>query len=192
VLGAILAGGAGGRMGGCKADRPLAGRPLVAYPLDALSASCDRVVVVCKPGEGSRAIGAAELWDDEPAEPRHPATGIAHALERAGAPVLVCAADMPFVTPGDCAALIDARGASPDELAVIAAVGDEAQPTFGIYAPAAADALRTAAMRGDPLRRVAEELNAATVGLPADRMRSVNTEVDLRDAERELVSRGPG
>src|SRR5947207_3700164 len=103
VVGAILAGGAGRRMGGAKATRLLRGRPLVDYPAQALAAVCDRVVVVCKPGTALPAGGPWELWDDEPADPRHPAAGIAHAVERAGAPVLVCAADMPFVTAAECA-----------------------------------------------------------------------------------------
>lgn len=199
MIGAVLAGGAGSRMGGDKPARLLAGRPLVAYPLEALWAACERVALVCKPREAggtarpgataaSIALPAGDIWDDEPLEPRHPAAGIAHALDRAGARVLVCAADMPFVTADDCRALIDAAASDPDALAVIAAVrgGRTAQPTFGVYAPAAAAVLRTAATRGDPLRRVAEELSAVVVELPAERLRSVNSEEELAVVEREL------
>ncbi|HYP47322.1 MAG TPA: NTP transferase domain-containing protein, partial [Thermoleophilaceae bacterium] len=49
VIGAVLAGGAGTRLGrGSKAAVPLAGRPLASYPADALAAVCERVVIVCK------------------------------------------------------------------------------------------------------------------------------------------------
>ena len=55
-------------------------------------------------------VDAAERWD-EPDEPRHPLAGIIHALERAGGPVLVCAADMPFVTTSACRELMAAAAA---------------------------------------------------------------------------------
>ncbi|HEX6711829.1 MAG TPA: NTP transferase domain-containing protein, partial [Thermoleophilaceae bacterium] len=46
--GVVLAGGLGRRMGAPKATAMLVGRPLIAYPLDALGAVTDRVVVVAK------------------------------------------------------------------------------------------------------------------------------------------------
>jgi molybdopterin-guanine dinucleotide biosynthesis protein A len=49
VIGVVLAGGEGKRLGGgSKAAAPLAGRPLVEYPLEALAEVCERVVIVCK------------------------------------------------------------------------------------------------------------------------------------------------
>ncbi|MEA2308662.1 MAG: molybdenum cofactor guanylyltransferase, partial [Thermoleophilaceae bacterium] len=164
MVGAILAGGAGRRMGGGKAARPLAGRPLLARPADALAAVCSRVVVVCKPGTVVPP-GPWEVWDDEPPEPRHPATGIAHALGRAGGAVLVCAADMPFVTAAECASLVAA--ASGDPVAVVAATGGELQPVLAVYGPEAAAPLRAAAERGEPLRRAAAALDPLRVELPA-------------------------
>src|SRR5947209_6645586 len=107
VVGALLAGGAGTRLGGGKAIVELAGRPLAAHPLDALSAACERVVIVAKPSTALDGIEGVERWI-EPERPQHPLVGIVHALERARAPVLVCAADMTFVTADACAALISA------------------------------------------------------------------------------------
>ncbi|MBK5220825.1 MAG: NTP transferase domain-containing protein, partial [Thermoleophilia bacterium] len=46
VLGAVLAGGSGSRIGGAKATVELAGRPLIAYPLAALEAAGVEAVVV--------------------------------------------------------------------------------------------------------------------------------------------------
>ena len=135
MIGVVLAGGEGRRLGrGSKAAAPLAGRPLVEYPLEALAEVCERVAVVCKRGTRLPDLPDAERWD-EPDEPRHPLTGIVHALETAGGPVLVCAADMPFVTAEACRTLIQGAGGSP---AVVASAAGVLQPTFGLYAPGGA------------------------------------------------------
>jgi molybdopterin-guanine dinucleotide biosynthesis protein A len=185
VVGAILAGCAGRRMGGAKAARLLCGRPLAAYPADALAAVCDRVAVVCKPGTQLPG-GPWEVWDDEPIEPRHPATGIAHALERAGGPVLVCAADMPFVTAAECRRLTAAIEREPDARAVVAVADGQLQPVLALYCPPAGAALADAATRGAPLRQAVESLEPVRVELPAAALRSVDTPAALAAAEREL------
>jgi molybdenum cofactor guanylyltransferase len=182
VVGAILAGGAGRRMGGQKAARLLAGRPLVAHPAAALGAVCDRVVVVCKSGT-ELPPGPWEVWDGEPDEPRHPAAGIAWALERAEEGVLVCAADMPFVTADACRTLL--QMASQGATAVVATADGVLQPTFGLYAPAALDALRLAPADA-PLTATVEALDPARVALPAAVVRSVNTPEELAEAENLL------
>jgi molybdopterin-guanine dinucleotide biosynthesis protein A len=174
VIGAILAGGAGRRMGGDKAARELAGRPLAAYPVAALGAVCERVAIVAKAGSQLPAVDGAERWD-EPDEPRHPLTGIVHVLERAGAPVLVCAADMPFVTPEACAGLVDARA--------IAHAGGRLQPLLGVYLPEWLPALR-AAEPDAPLTRTVEALRPRLLELPEDVVRSVDTPEDLRSAQQ--------
>src|SRR4051812_23567945 len=110
VVGAILAGGLGRRMGGGKPARLLHGRPLAAYPAAALAEVCERVAIVAKADSDVPALDGVERWD-EPPEPRHPAAGIAYALERAGGPLLVCGADMPFVTAAACRALVEAAPA---------------------------------------------------------------------------------
>ena len=211
IVGAILAGGAGRRLragvaGGppSKAAASLAGRALVSYPLDALAAVCDRVVVVAKrqtdlPAE----LASGERWN-EPDEPRHPLAGIVHALERADGPVLVCAADMPFVSPSACRALIAAAhgaGGKPSgpgrprpahalgrwqaPAATVAEAGGSLEPLLGVYRPEALPALR-AAPADAPLRAVIEALDPLRVGLPASVLRSVNTPADLDAAAREL------
>src|SRR4051794_38161414 len=169
VIGAVLAGGGGSRMGGGKAAAMLAGRPLAAYPAEVLAQVCERVAVVCKPDTELPLIRGAERWD-EPVDPRHPITGIAYALERADGPVLVCAADMPFVTADACRSLIEAAGGrvlvcAPDWPlvtadacrslieaaggagavdAAVAIAGGVLQPVLGLYAPTALAALRSA------------------------------------------------
>jgi molybdopterin-guanine dinucleotide biosynthesis protein A len=162
----------------------VAGRPLLEYPAAALAATCDAVVVVCKPDTELPPLAGLERWD-EPAEPRHPLVGIVHALETAVAPVLVCAADMPFVTPDACRTLVQAAGVPP---AVVAVADGVVQPTFGLYAPAALDGLRAAAPDA-PLTRTVEGLDPVHVAFPAALVRSLNTPEDLKDAERLLAGR---
>ncbi len=168
---------------GSKAGVTLAGRPLASYPVAALTAVCERVAVVCKPDTELPEL-RAERWD-EPAEPHHPLTGIIHALETAGAPVLVCAADMPFVTADACRTLLEAVGSAP---AVVAVAEGVLQPTLGLYAPGALDVLR-AAERDAPLIRTVEGLNPGRVALPGPLVRSVNTVEDLEEVE--LLLGGP-
>src|ERR1700733_2031483 len=115
-VGVVLAGGQGRRIGGDKAIVSLAARPMVSYPLLALRAVLADVRVVAKPGTALPALptlDGVEIWT-EPAEPHHPLVGIVEALRRAAPrPVLVCAADMPFLTPAAVSALAyaDAGGA---------------------------------------------------------------------------------
>jgi molybdopterin-guanine dinucleotide biosynthesis protein A len=176
VIGAILAGGAGKRVGGVsKATLELDGRPLAVYVADVLAEVCDGVAIVCKPDTEVPEIAGADRWD-EPAEPRHPLTGIVHALERADGPVLVCAVDMPWVTPDACRSLLDA---APGGVAAVAAAEGELCPVFGVYA---ADALATlrAAPADAPLRETVEALDPTRVALPPALLRSVNETDDLR------------
>jgi molybdenum cofactor guanylyltransferase len=183
VIGAVLAGGAGKRLK--RTSKPaalLAGRPLISYPLSALAAVCDRRAVVCKSDtELPELEKGVERWD-EPAEPRHPLTGIVHALERADGPVLVCAADMPFVTPDACRTLLGSAGASPAAVAVADGV---LQPVLGVFAPAALELMRAAPEEAS-LTSTVEALSPARVALPPALVRSVNTSDELAAAEREL------
>ena len=138
--------------------------------------------MVCKADTQLPDLPGTERWD-EPDEPRHPLTGIVHALATADGPVLVCAADMPFVTADACRTLLGAAGSSP---AVVATADGVLQPVLGLYAPAALDLLR-AAPPGAPLTRTVEALEPVRVALPAALVRSVNTPEDLAEAEAQLA-----
>ena len=172
-------------MGKPKAAALLGGRPLLSYPVAALAEVCAPVVVVCKPATNLPDIDGTERWE-EPDEPRHPLTGIIHALERAGGPVLVCAADMPFVTADACHTLLQAAGSGHGAPAVVAAAEGILQPVFGLYAPAALDELR-AAEADAPLTATVEALDPVRVALPPALVRSLNTPDDLADAEALLA-----
>ena len=184
--GAILAGGAGTRLGGVsKAMVELDGRPLAAHVADALGEVCERMAIVCKPDTELPALPGVDRWD-EPAEPRHPLTGIVYALERAGEPVLVCAADMPFVTADALRSLAaGAHGSGGPPCAVVATAGGVLQPVLGLYAPAALERLR-AAQPDAPLTATVESLSPARVAVPPALARSVNTAEDLSSAEAAI------
>jgi molybdopterin-guanine dinucleotide biosynthesis protein A len=175
VIGAILAGGAGRRMSGAsKALVELDGRPLAAHVAETLAGACDEVAIVCKRGTELPDLDGVARWD-EPDEPRHPLTGIVHALERAGAPVLVCAVDMPWVTADACRSLLDA---APGGLAAVAVGAGEMCPVLGVYAPDTLDVLR-AAPPDAPLRDTVAALDPVRVALPPPLLRSVNEPGDL-------------
>ena len=187
MVGAILAGGRGRRMGGGKPARELAGRPLIAWPAAALAAACERVVVVAKADTELPELPGVERWD-EPYPDHHPARGLAYALERAGEPVLVCGADMPFVTAEACRAVAGALGPRP---AAVAVAGGRLQPLLGAFGPAALRPLRAAAPDA-PLTATVEALDPARVEVPEGAVRSVDTPEDLRRAEAELRAAGGG
>lgn len=186
MIGVLLAGGAARRLGGRpKAALELGARPLIAYPAAALEPVCARLAVVCKPDSELPELDGVERWD-EPARPRHPLTGIVHALERAGEAVLVCAADMPYVTPDACRSLIDAGARGEHARAAVAVGAGQVCAVFGVYPPDALAPLR-AAPADRPLSETVEMLAPAHVALAPALLRSVNTREDLNQAEATLA-----
>jgi molybdopterin-guanine dinucleotide biosynthesis protein A len=164
VIGALLAGG----------TEPAAlhgGRPLASYPAAALAAVCERVAVVCARSTRLPELPGTERWE-EPNGASTQLAGIVHALETAGGPVLVCGADMPFVTADACRTLLGAAGSSP---AVVATAAGILQPALGLYAPAALDTLRDAP-DGAPLTPTVESLDPVRVALPPALLRSPSRE----------------
>jgi molybdopterin-guanine dinucleotide biosynthesis protein A len=154
---AILAGGRSRRMGVPKAGVRLDGRPLLDHVVDAARGAGLRPVVVAKRGSGLPPTDVPR-WD-EPDEPQHPLTGVATALRRANAPVVVVPVDLPYVASG----LLAAIAAHPARLAVVEAAG-RLHPLLGRFDPADADALEDAAGAGAPVVRTVLGLGAAIVG----------------------------
>ncbi|HYB30473.1 MAG TPA: molybdenum cofactor guanylyltransferase [Solirubrobacteraceae bacterium] len=138
-VGAILAGGAGLRIGGQKPTVELDGKPLIAYPLEAVGQVLSKVAILAKAGTSLPPLSRVAVWI-EPEDPRHPVVGITQALSLAGGrPVLVCPADMPFVTPELVRRLVKADpGRAP---AVVACADGRMQPLLGCYQPRALELL---------------------------------------------------
>jgi molybdenum cofactor guanylyltransferase len=145
-VGAILAGGAGLRIGGQKQTVELAGKPLISYPLEAVGQVLSKVAILAKTGTKLPPLPRVAVWI-EPETPRHPLIGITQALALAGGrPVLVCAGDMPFVTPDLVRRLVKADpGGAP---AVVACSQGRMQPLLGCYQPRALELLAGPARAG--------------------------------------------
>lgn len=190
----MLAGGRGSRLGGAKALVPLAGRPLIAWPLEALCACLGDVAVVAKGDTALPPLPARVMLWREPSAPIHPLTGIVHALARAaGRAVLVCAVDLPLVCPAVVRRLAEAG--APGALAVIARdESGRSQPLLGRYEPGALPVLAAqAALRPDaPLRRALAPLRPRWLAVPSGSLTNVNDEVDLARAAAALARAGAG
>ncbi len=188
-IGVVLAGGLGRRMGGAKGTVELGGRPLISYPLDALSAVLADVAIIAKADTELPALPGVTVWI-EPDQPRHPLLGVVQALELAhGRAVLSCPSDLPFVTGELVSALAhcDPEGAP----AVIACQKGELQPLLGCYQHEA-----LALLGADPanLERPARQVVAALAPrrlevLDPDALFNVNAPDDLLQAAAMLDRR---
>jgi molybdenum cofactor guanylyltransferase len=187
-VGVVLAGGLGRRLGGRKAVVELAGKPLICYPLDALSSVLSEVAVLAKPDTELPSLPGVTVWI-EPATPRHPLVGIVHALGLAdNRPVLVCPADMPFVSRG----LV--RGFAGAQLglaqAMIAKHDKSAQPLLGVYRPLAAHVLARGASEGASVNETVVKLGPKFLEVAdPDELFNVNTPDDLLQAAAMLDAR---
>ncbi len=188
-IGVILAGGVGRRIGGAKALVELSGRPLICYPLQAMRAALGDLVIVVKPDTQLPRLPGVAVWIEPPA-PRHPLVGILHALGlAAGRPVLVCAGDLPFVTPDVVSEL--ARADPGDAPAVIAACQGAVQPLLGCYQPRCIEPLRHAARQENiPLMTAVAEIEPRLLELSdPELLFNVNTPDDLLQASAMLDRR---
>ena len=176
MIGVVLAGGAGRRMGGAKATSLLAGRPLVVWALDALrEAGLERRAVVAKRDTALPALDVP-VWI-EPDEPRHPLAGVAYALKRArGEDVVTVPVDVPLVRPALLRELARAPG-------VAAVAGQPLLARLPAGTPVEA--------RGRVTDAVAA-LGPRVVEPGAEPLVNVNTPADLAAAEALLSRRGPG
>lgn len=110
VTGIVLAGGRSRRMGTDKAFIELAGRPLIAWVLEALGAvSAHRVIVTHDADARFDAFGVPVIVDHLPS--RCPLTGLHAGLSAAPTDLcLAVACDLPLVQPALLALLADAIG----------------------------------------------------------------------------------
>jgi molybdopterin-guanine dinucleotide biosynthesis protein A len=187
VIGVVLAGGASKRMGEPKAGLRLGGVPLAERALLPLRAAGLEVVLVGKEGD-ALPVTDVTVWLESRPE-RHPLAGILEALDRAGGrAVLVCACDLPFVTPALVAYLAALPGTAVPE------AGGRLHPLLARYDPAAAGVLRAALDARAPLHEAVREAGAMIVpeaeltrfGDPARLLFNVNTPADLSRAAELL------
>ncbi|MGH8957581.1 MAG: molybdenum cofactor guanylyltransferase [Acidimicrobiia bacterium] len=152
VLGVVVAGGSGTRMGRDKALVLLEGRPLIAWVVDALEAVCPRVLVAGRVDgwEGRRGI------EDLPGV-RGPLAGLAAAL-REGEEVLLLAVDQPWAKSSTLAGLGQIGGtAVPLDDGV-------RQVTCALYSPSLASVAATETARGGSLQSLLDHASVTEVG----------------------------
>ena len=189
VLGVVLAGGRGSRIGGPKATVELGGRPLIDYPLAALAAAGIDAVVVAKSHSTLPPL-EAPVWI-EPPEPSHPLSGILAAIRRSRRRVLAVGCDMPFLS-GE---LLSWLAGLPGRL-VVPVTGGHLQPLLACYEASLEPPLSRALERGEPLHRALAELDGCLVtaeeierfGAPRRLLFNVNTPEDLAIAECMLTA----
>lgn len=188
-LAAILAGGASSRMGEPKPTVELAGRPLIAYALSTARAAGLAPFVVVKEESALPELDCPVLI--EPAEPRHPLTGIVAALEHAGTPIVVLPCDAPLVPPD----LLAALALAPSPLAM--PEDPRPQPLIARYSPSLLDRLRTARDASTPLTELADRLGGLRLseprlnlfGDPGLMFANANEPADLERIEEVLRAR---
>jgi molybdopterin-guanine dinucleotide biosynthesis protein A len=173
-------------MGRPKALVELGGVPLVERALQPLREAGLDVAVVAKHGDELPPVEVA-VWIESRPE-HHPLVGILEALRRADRPVLVCACDMPFVTPGLVRHLAGLEGTAVPE------ADGRLHPLLARYDPAVAPALTAALEQGAPVHEAVRDAGAAIVpeadiaafGAPGRLLFNVNSPADLARAETLL------
>lgn len=203
IIGAILAGGQGRRMGGDKPLTGLAGRPLLAHVARRLAPQVGRLMLNAN-GDPARFAGIAELQglpvvpDTAPDQPG-PLAGLLAVLEwaarmqPAARHVLSVPADCPFL-PHDLASRLALAAGDGVALARTAAADGSAHshPVVGLWPLTLRDDLRTALLV-EGQRRVGQwaARHRPTFvdwpDTPLDPFLNVNTPDDLAAAERLLA-----
>ncbi|MBK8294971.1 MAG: molybdenum cofactor guanylyltransferase [Solirubrobacterales bacterium] len=190
---AVLAGGAGSRLGGDKALVQLGGRMLVEYPVEALREAGLSPFVVTKASHPVDLPGVETVI--EPPTPQHPLLGIVTALEAAeGGPVLVVACDLPLLPPDLLRWIADQSG-DP----VVPFVAGQLQPLVARYGPDSLEVLEDGLTSGRSMKATVMDLDPVIVRAPEldrfgdpDRIfHNVNSRTDLEWAEGLLGAGWP-
>lgn len=185
--GAVLAGGAGRRLGRPKAAAPVGGVPLAERAVALLRTRCSEVVVASRPEVALPPLGVPVVHDRPGGA--GPLAGIAAALAAlASDDALVLACDLPLAAPA-----LDALGRLPAGTAAVCADAGEAQPLCARYPRlrALAEAERLLAAGEGAAHALAAAMGAVLVPVPAETLLNVNSPADLARAEA-LLAGGEG
>jgi molybdenum cofactor guanylyltransferase len=178
---AILAGGAGKRLGGRdKGLESLAGCPLIAYVIEIIRPQVDEVIIVANRHPQEYAEYARVVADESPGF-LGPLAGIATALAHCDTPWLLTASvDVPE-PPRDLASRL--RGAAAD--IAVAHDGARRQPLFALYSTKLATAAKNALQRDLAVWRWQDEHGAVEVDCSRDgaAFLNLNTPDDFRNWE---------
>lgn len=187
VIGVVLAGGKGSRLGGVdKGLCLLHARPLVAHVLDALRRQLTDVLIVANRNQPDYARFAPVI-SDENDDYAGPIAGLAAAFAEAGNRwVLSVPVDCPRPPTSLLSRLLATMHANPDLSCAAAHDGVRAQPLFALYRPGLVQAARQAALQQAPMWRWQQSLGAATVDFSdtLEAFANLNTQADFEAFER--------
>lgn len=193
LLGALLAGGVGSRLGGAKQEARLGGVALWVHAAQALEAVAPDCVQI---GGPPFAAFSWPLWPDL-RENMGPAAGIETALALSERPIVTIAIDLPFVPPE----LLRAAAALLEEGVIAAAPrwADRWHPLCAAYGPGVLELLQTRLDNGeqdlhgllDAIGTPIEGAEMEEYGDPEVMLFNVNTPEDLATAEQILHDRDP-
>lgn len=206
VVGVVLAGGLGRRMGGGdKCLRPLGGRPLIAHVIARVRPQVRALLLNVNDGESAARLGrfGLPIAPDVIAGFAGPLAGILTAMQWARAEAPACrwlasfAADTPFF-PRDLVARLRASLASSGAEIACAASASRSHPVFALWPVALADALARA-LNFETMRKIdAWTQRFAVCCVPfeddagGDPFFNVNTPLELALAAERLAATDDG
>ncbi len=164
LVGVLLAGGPGRRMGGGKPWRTLGGRPLIEWSLDALDQACGQVVVLAADAAEMADLPRTIITDRWPAQ--GPLAALVTAfLDTDAQGVLLLAVDLPLARPALLRRLAQAQ-AQPRPPQVLAPIGPQGWPEYllAYYSRACLPPAQRLLAQGETrIRRLVETVRLATL-----------------------------
>jgi molybdenum cofactor guanylyltransferase len=193
---AVLAGGEGARMGFAKSTLKVHGQPILRHLLEQLAWPGPTLLVTAP---GRERPDGHEAFDAEAVDPvagRGPLQGILSALQNSKTPlVIVMPIDMPAMTLGPLAWLVDQLSVMADVQALMVRLGTELQPLPAVFRTAAADLIRNQLEeRLASVRGLAATGRVVVLPAPSSWPKRIWTNLNFpRDVERFIVeSQGRG
>lgn len=188
VVGAILAGGKGERIGGRKALVDLCGAPLILHVARALRFGAGAIAVVGD--EEAAQIADATRLDDPPGVSRGPLAGVCAALEWAKGKaswLALAPCDTPFL-PNDFVQRFLEAQRNTNAPVLCARAGDGVHPLISLWRVDLASDVRATLRDGahPSMHGFIAACGAAYVDFPASELANVNTPGDLAQARARL------
>ena len=194
VTGVILAGGKATRMGGTdKGLVPIAGKPMIAWVIDALQPQVSAVLINANRNHDRYAEFGCPVIDDGDSDFRGPLAGMASAMRAARTPyIAVVPCDSPLIG-GELVARLHAAAVSSGSPVAVAHDGDRLQPVFALLARDLLDDLAGYLDDGErKIDRWYARHGHASVDFSdvAESFANINAPDDKRALEAALAARG--
>lgn len=189
IIGVVLAGGSGRRMGRTKGDLQLQGKSMARRAGEILFPVCSSVLISLGEGSDNPAEGFPAVYDAPPPG-RGPLAGIEAAFAATGsADLLVLACDYPQMEQGLLRSLIEAAG-DEDQLVMPVDVSGRDHPLAALWRRTAEEEVAEAlSRRRYKVRALLADLAVHRLGpsdLPAVDLRSVLTNINTPQQWEEL------